>query len=288
MKNFLSIFIIVLALCSCQLHKGISPSLTSIPKAPSLLSDARKAYDNGEFKTAEEKYETLARSDRNNPIYYVGMGDARRRQGNYDKAIEAYKDALALDNKNADAIEGIGLTRLEQGKVKEAIESFMKVLEVDAVRWKSLNALGVAYDLSDKHELAMEYYESALALSNDSPVVMNNMGLGHAFLGEYDDAIRVLNRAVSRFGASESKQKMAEMNLALVYGLAGRTSEAESILRKYLTEAQVYNNLGIYAHLANDNDLAQTYLNMALSASPEFYQSAWDSLQRVEPLVTPE
>jgi hypothetical protein len=39
--------------------------------------------------------------------------------------------------------------------------------------------------------------------------------------------------------------------------------------------------MGFYAHLAKDDALAKTYLNMAISGSSTFYERAWNNLDGI-------
>jgi Flp pilus assembly protein TadD len=151
-----------------------------------------------------------------------------------------------------------------------------------------MNAVGVAFDITKRPDEAQDYYKTALEVKPEEPMVLNNYALSYAFQGNYKEAIATMKRAVVRLSKAEDKKRRAELNLSLIYGLAGMMEPAEVLLRKHLPEPLVYNNLGMYAHLANDNDLAQTYLHKAVMESPTFYQKAWETLKVVEPLVSKE
>ena len=289
------IFIVfLLTLSACQPGKSGS-FFSPIASKSSAAKEAQISYESGDFQKAEQQYSSLVKSYPKNAEYLLGLANTKRRLGDYDGANAEYEKLLWLNPQNVDALEGRGLILLEKGDNQKAIDQLTKVLEVDAVRWKSINALGVAFAAQNNHKLAVDYYTDALSLSdsNHSPVILNNLALSHAFLGDYRKAGELLNKALTQLsggvsGSDKEKFKKTELNLSLVYGIQGRTDEAERILRKYFSEPQVYNNLGIYAHLANDNDLARSYINKAISSSPATYESAWDTLKRIEPLVSKE
>jgi hypothetical protein len=71
------------------------------------------------------------------------------------------------------------------------------------------------------------------------------------------------------------------LNLALVYASAGKLPEARKIAEAYLSGPSLNNNLGLYAHLAKDDNLAKSYLNMALTESKTYYGKAWDNLEAI-------
>jgi Flp pilus assembly protein TadD len=56
---------------------------------------------------------------------------------------------------------------------------------------------------------------------------------------------------------------------------------AEDVAKPHLTKPQLYNNLGIYAELNKDKDLAKTYINKALTNTPVYYDRAWENLERL-------
>ena len=283
----LLILMLAVPLTACQVGKrGFkSPTFASIKAKTPMQIEAEKAYADKNFSGAITNYETLLQSDPNNPEYLLGLANSQRRKGDSDAAISNYEKIIMMNDKNVEALEGKGLALMDKSQFQAANDALMKVLEVDASRWKTLNALGVTSSLIGEHDLALDYYMSAMQMSSDNPVVMNNLGLEHAFLRNYQSAIGFFNRALTRVGGDKDKTRQIDMNLALVYGISGKSDEAENILRKYMDEAKVYNNLGIYAHLANDNDLATSYLNKALTSSPDVYQAAWDNLKRIEPLA---
>jgi hypothetical protein len=61
----------------------------------------------------------------------------------------------------------------------------------------------------------------------------------------------------------------------------GNMSAAQRIAEKHLPAGALENNLGFYAHLANDQELAKSYLNMALTGTPVYYERAWKNLDIV-------
>ena len=69
---------------------------------------------------------------------------------------------------------------------------------------------------------------------------------------------------------------------AIVYGISGNSEMAKTTAQNFLTEPQLYNNLGVYAELAKKPELARTYLNKALSGAKVYYDKAWENLERVQ------
>jgi hypothetical protein len=82
-------------------------------------------------------------------------------------------------------------------------------------------------------------------------------------------------------------RKRIDLNLSLVYAVAGKQDEARAVAERYFSGPTLSNNLGLYAHLANDDEMAKAYLNMALTDSKTFYERAWDNLQTINSSSTP-
>src|SRR5690606_28052716 len=103
--------------------------------------------------------------------------------------------------------------------------------------------------------------------------------LAQALDRNFDSAIGTLMQAGALTSANSPERKQVDLNLSLVYATAGKLDEASALARNYYSGAALNNNLGLYAYLAKDDQLAKTYLNMALTESKVFYEKAWDNLQ---------
>jgi Flp pilus assembly protein TadD len=90
-----------------------------------------------------------------------------------------------------------------------------------------------------RHQEAQRHYASALRLMPDEPSVLSNLGLSYALSKDLPQAEATLRRAASR-PAAEPKVRQ---NLALVIGLQGRFTEAESIARGELSPDEAAANV---------------------------------------------
>ena len=121
----------------------------------------------------------------------------------------------------------------------------------------------------------------ARTLYPNNATIVNNMGLAYALAEEKStQAIELLKEALA-IAEIDSSKKQITLNLALAYGLADNDAEAKSLLSPILSEAAIYNNLGIYASLRNDKELSRTYLSKALTSEPVFYEKAWKNLEKL-------
>ena len=102
--------------------------------------------------------------------------------------------------------------------------------------------------------------------------------MAQALNRKFDDAISSLQKASN---LTTTERKRIDLNLALVFASAGKLDDAKTIAMQYLRGAALDNNLGLYAHLAKDDQLARAYLNTALTESKVYYAKAWDNLQDI-------
>lgn len=255
------------------------------PKVPSIqdteIELAKNFEKQGDFLAAAQQYQSMLQKKPEDKTLMLSLADALRRQGDNDKAISVYDALLQKDPASAAAKEGKGLALISKGDFEASIPLLEEVVKNDPTRWKTLNALGILFTMRNMHPEAGQYYREALKQSPSNISVMNNMGLSQALDGKFDVAISSLQQASTFALAGSSERKRIDLNLALVYATAGRPDNANTIAEQYLSGAALDNNRGLYAHLAKDDALAKTYLNMALSQSKSFYEKAWDNLQSI-------
>lgn len=177
--------------------------------------------------------------------------------------------------------EGLALCLLQEGDLKTASKILAEIVQDDASKWRSVNALGVVYSLAGHSDEAQQYFNIALEISKNNPAIMNNIALSIALSGSTKKALKTAQEALAQNPSSTLKRQIRH-NIALVYGIMGEEEKSRNILKDDLTDAAIYNNLGVYAKLRKDQKLARTYLSKALSTSPIHYEKAWQNLQSIK------
>lgn len=247
---------------------------------------ATEATAKGDYQRAGQFYQQLADSKKATPEakfrYRVGMAESLRRSGKSPAAaLDMYKTLAKEQPDNVDVAEGLGLCYMQAGKPTDAGRTFAEIMKKDGKRWRTLNALGILFVNKNMIPEAMAYYTEALNQSPDNPAVLNNVALSQAVDQQYGRAFATFEQA-GRVATSEAQRQQISLNMAMVYGISGDLETARTIASKYLQGPALDNNLGLYAHLAKDDGLAKTYLDMALSGSPTYYERAWNNLDVVE------
>lgn len=300
--RFLPLILLLPMLVACNdptVEQWMNPDRTFAklpqPEVPtvnqSLEKSATAALEAGDVNRASQFYRQLLDSEKARPEdkarYRLALADAERRRGNYGAALKLFDETLKEDPGNIDALEGRGLALMAQGKSAEAGRVLAKVLEQDSTRWRTLNALGILFVTKNMTPEAMEYFTAALKASPDNAAVLNNVGLTRAIERNYPRAVEALQQA-SKMSQNDARRRQVDLNLALVYGISGDMESARVMAEKHLKGAALDNNLGLYAHLAKNDELAKTYLNMALTRSPTYYERAWQNLDVVTSQSNPD
>lgn len=253
--------------------------------ASTLEKQAIEAAQKGDFRRAGQFYRQLLDSpkatDDEKFRYKLGLADAARRGGDLKSAMPLYEELMKADASHLDAQEGYGLALMQSAKPVDAGRVFADIMKRDAKRWRTLNALGILFVNKNMIPEAMAYYTEALKYSPDNPAVLNNVALSQAADGHYARAFDSFEQA-ARVATNEVQRQQITLNMAMVYGISGDLETARTVASKYLQGPALDNNLGLYAHLAKDDNLAKTYLDMALSGSPTYYERAWKNLDAIE------
>lgn len=247
-----------------------------------LLKSAKSSEEVRDYGRAAQYYGQLIDKDGENQKYLLGFAENNRRIGRHDVALATYSTLLKLDKKNVAALEGQGLSLLDTGEFEKAGDSFAQVMEKDKTRWRTLNALAILFVMQERYDDAMSYFVEALEQSKNNSSVLNNVGLTMAIDNRLEDAVEALKKAGRIAADDKDLRKKIDLNLAMVYAVKGDLARAREVASKHLSDAALDNNMGFYAHLAKDDVLAKSYLNMALSSNPRYYDRAWKNLDNLK------
>lgn len=263
-----------------ELEKLKGPEVDGV--ATTLEKSATEAMERGDPARARQFYQQLYDTPKLTPEmkrhYAIGLAEASRRSGNPEAALALIENVVKAEPRNAEALESKGLSLLALGKVQDAGRVFEQVMEIDKKRWRTLNGLGILFMTKNMVPEAMAYYTEALKYSNDNPSVLNNIGLSFAAERRFDKAIEALQQASHTASGDAQRRKQVDLNLAMVMGISGDLDGARELASRYLKGPALDNNLGVWAYLSDNDELARAYLNTALSGSTTHYERAWNNL----------
>jgi tetratricopeptide (TPR) repeat protein len=141
----------------------------------------------------------------------------------YDKALVSHPQTPDL--LYARALHAASLNRLE------ILERDLKsIIDKDPEHADALNALGYSLaDLTDRYQEALGYIERALTLKPEDPAVLDSMGWVQYRLGNLEESVTYLRKALSLMPDGEIAAHLGEVLWAL-----GRRDEAWSIWEEAL------------------------------------------------------
>jgi tetratricopeptide (TPR) repeat protein len=155
------------------------------------------------------------------------------------REAKQYPDALALLNSaleqlpnNKDLLYARALIGEKLDMMNLAERDLRAILEQDPDNAQALNALGYTLaDRTDRYPEALELIERALALKPDDPFVLDSMGWIQYRLGNNEEAIKYLKRALSIRNDAEISAHLGE-----VLWVTGDRRQARTVWKKALED----------------------------------------------------
>jgi Flp pilus assembly protein TadD len=215
-----------------------------LSEADSIVRVADATRERGDLATAAALYRRAHEVDPQQTDTLLRLGSTLSQTGNSAEAAEAFRRVLRIDSNNTEALRGLGMTMLQRNQVDLAIQHFQSALALEE-DVRLYNALGVGYDMKGDHQAAQAYYRVGLQVEPNNLSVRSNYGLSLALSGAYDEAISVLGSLASDPMAGPQHRQV----LAMAYGLAGNEEAAAQTARIDLGEDAVAQNLRLYNSL---------------------------------------
>lgn len=122
---------------------AIVASLTAwgaVPSIITLMDEAGKAQDKGDWKLAEEKYKEIVAAyptDEHIPWIMSNIAIMQSYQGNDSLALATLDDAHERQPRSITILENRALIRNNTGNEKGAYEDFARILEIDSLHWQA-------------------------------------------------------------------------------------------------------------------------------------------------------
>lgn len=209
-----------------------------------VLSQRRAAYLLYELDQPDEAVQHLQKFGETHPNYAVDMILAQAQlmatMKKYDEALAHYDRVISYQDDREEVILGKAELLLRMGRLDDAIELYSDAVD----RWPesamSLNALGYTLaDRTDRYAEAAKLIKKALKLDPESAAIIDSYGWVLYRQGEYEEALKQLQRAYELLKDPEVASHIVEVLAKL-----GRDEDA----RQALADAEV---------LFPDNELLQ-------------------------------
>lgn len=164
---------------------------------------------------------------------YVTKGELLRAARQYEDAMEVFNTALEIVPGNSDLLYARALVAERLGRIDLLEADIRTILETEPDNAHALNALGFTLaDQTDRYEEAHGYLKRAIEIMPDDAAIIDSWGWVHYRLGNYDEAIRQLRKALSRFDDAEIAAHLGE-----VLWVTGQQQEAREVWQKALQKS---------------------------------------------------
>ena len=215
---------------------------------------------------------------------YLSYGALFFQRGYLDQAEASFQQALRDDPSSAEALYGIGSVYMNQNKNAAAREAFERCVKLPANYPDTLpdawNNLGVIATREGRVEESIPCFLEALRLNSRHLLSLDNLGNAYRSQKRWDEARKVLERAV----AVAPEDPEANYSLGMVFAQGGENDKAYEYLQRALRARPVYpealNNLGVLYLVTQRRDQAVASFEQCIRVAPGFDQ-AYMNLARV-------
>jgi len=160
------------------------------------------------------------------------------------KAIESFKKALEIDDDFALAWAGLGdayaqmFGIFDRGSVwvDSALNAGKTAIKKDSRLAEGYKAMGVTYYYNNQYPLATDYFEKAIAISNNHAQALGNLATLYFVSGQLDKSLDLQRKAVGLNPRSFVPSQVLGWNFRLLEN----QKEAQFWLRKSLTLKPIY------------------------------------------------
>lgn len=249
-----------------------------LPETPEEMIDLGNTYlAEGKHDEALYQYVKAADQDNENVTALYKIGDIHSKRGNAVLAIKAYEMALKIDPDSGQANEGIALLLLNKRDYEKARTHLLKAAASGAaISWRVYNSLGVISDLEKNYKQAITYYDKALVMQPEMPLILNNKGYSHYMSGEWDSAEKYYRKAV----LNDQYFERAWRNLGLLYARKGEYEEAVSAFTHVEDLPEAYNDIGFICMLNGKHEISEAFFKRAIKLAPRYYETANNNLHK--------
>jgi tetratricopeptide (TPR) repeat protein/peroxiredoxin len=215
---------------------------------------------------------------------YLSFGSIFFQRGYYEQAEAAFRQALSDNSASAEALYGLGSVYLKQEKKSEAQDAFERATKLQGDYPETLpnawNNLGLLDAREGRTEAAILDFQTALRLSPNHLIALNNLGNAYRQAKQWDDARRAFEQVLSKYPEDAD----ANYGLAMVFAQQDDSNRAYEHLQKALKSRpefpEALNNLGILYLRTNHRDEAVATFEKCIRVAPGFDQ-AYMNLARV-------
>lgn len=185
-------------------------------------SDSKKETAATESRSAVVKSDTVKPAETLDGS--IEQARLLRQTGNYQEAIRHLSQLMIVASDDGRVVAEYGKALVESGRAQEAVNFLSRAEQLRPTDWTIISAMGVANDQLGNHKDAQTAYERALTLKPEEASVLSNYALSRMLAKDPDGARRLIARAESAGGKSDTK---IARNIAMIRDMA--TAPAQDV-----------------------------------------------------------
>ncbi len=238
------VLLIILTLSACELPALDTASVDGpvdvaslgplSSREQSLIYGAQGAMQQGNYAAAERDYLTAVGLSNGHIEAHLGLARLYAKQALPEKESAILTRALVLQPNHALANYLLGKRLLAENRNAEARERFTRGLRTQPSNIDLIVGSAVAEDMLGNHEKAQAIYNRLMRenAKSDLSGLRTNLAMSYLLSGQPQKAVDTLKAEAKKPEASA----VTRHNLALAYGLLGRTGDAKKLLEGEIDE----------------------------------------------------
>jgi tetratricopeptide (TPR) repeat protein len=143
---------------------------------------------------------------------YLAKGEILQSVDRFKEAIEVYSKALTIIPGNIDLLYARGLTGEKIDNLELLENDMVTILKTEPDNAHALNALGFTLaDRTNRLQEAYEYLKRAIEIKPEDPAIIDSYGWVNYRLGNNEEAIRLLRKALTQYEDGEIAAHLGEV-----------------------------------------------------------------------------
>jgi len=231
-----------------------------------LIQQAQAFEFEQQYPEAEGVYAQILENIPDSPASYVNMAIVQAMQKKFDQAIGTLNQGIARIPDSRILLVRLGHTYLVTGKAREALETMEKVLASDPRNIDALTVCASILDQTGRMEEARTYCERALSVEPESRYLRTNYAGNLASSGKFREAIRVYETLIADFPEEQAFYQFA----GIAHSYLGELDQAIALLEQAVTIGPTpngYFNLAVAYHKSGNLEQAVKYFRLYLENS---------------------
>lgn len=201
---------------------------------------------------------------------HVDMGIAFLEMKMYEEAVREFKRALELEAESVEARFYLAIACFRLNRLAEAAGYLLKLSESLPEKGAVLNNLGLVHEKLGDFDNARDFYWKSAQAGDSGSTPLVNIGLSSFKMGLYEDAEKAL-KAAKDMG---TKASLCTYYLGLLYANKGDYDSAEEMFNESIElnpdAAPALNNLAAVYELKGQFEKAEEWYRMALETDPNY------------------